>query len=48
MENTDVIINEEIFDFKWVTLEEFNELSPIEGLEEEALHVFFLILNKNK
>jgi len=45
----DVKLNEEIEDFKWVTVEEFMELDYIEGLDGEILSVLeFLNENKNK
>lgn len=44
--NFDVKINNEIQDFKWVSLEEFEELDHIKGLDEELLIAFNELQNK--
>lgn len=44
--NFDVKINNEIQDFKWVSLEEFEELDYVEGLDEELLTAFSELQNK--
>jgi lipopolysaccharide heptosyltransferase III len=40
IDNDKVTINEEIEDYKWVTLEEFEQLDSVEGLAEELLDTF--------
>lgn len=41
VENSEVSINQEIIDYKWVTIEEFESLDHIEGLEEEIFNAFY-------
>lgn len=39
--NKKVLPNEEISEFKWVTIEEFENLDYIEGMEEEIMKAVF-------
>lgn len=39
--NTSVKINSEILDFKWVSVEELENLDTIHGLEDEALEALY-------
>lgn len=45
LEDKDVKINEEIEDFKWITIEEFEELDFINGLYEELLEALIELKN---
>ena len=45
-ENSDVKINNEVQDFKWVSFEEFEELDYVKGLDEELLTAFSELQNK--
>jgi len=41
VKDDNVSINEEIQEYKWVTIEEFEDLDYIEGLEEEIFNAFY-------
>ena len=44
--NFDVKINDEVQDFKWVSLEEFEEFDYVKGLDEELMAAFSEFQNK--
>lgn len=48
VKNSNVKIGKDIDDFKWATIEEFENLEHIEGLGEEALSAFYGVENTNK
>lgn len=47
VEDSQIIPSEEIEDFKWVTIEEFENMDYVEGLDEEAMKALFENNNKN-
>lgn len=46
--NSNVKIGKDIRDFKWATIEEFENLEHIEGLDEEAISALYGVENPNK